>query len=64
MKERKSLSKQDLLQLLEQTEQQHARVLQSKEAELESQREKMREQDMVLQLKDQAVQELEQERDE
>ena len=64
MKDRKSLSKHNLLQLLEQTEQQHARVLQSKEADLDSQREKMREQDMALQLKDQTIQELEQERDE
>lgn len=64
MRDAKSLSQHELLQLLEHTEQQHARALQSQQTELAAQREKLREQDMALQLKDQTIERLEQERDE
>jgi len=71
MKDLKSLPKNELVRLLEESEQKHALELESKDvelqtkdADLESQRETMREQDMALQIKDQAIEQLQQERDE
>lgn len=64
MRDVNALSQHELLQLLERTEREHARALQSQETELKTQREKLREQDMALQLKDQTIERLEQERDE
>jgi transposase len=60
MRNLKSLSKRELVELLRQTEQQHR----EKDAEVASQREQLRQQDMALQLNDQTIAQLEQERDE
>lgn len=66
-----SLSKDQLLELLAQQEQQHALAwktthaeLQAKEAELQSLREQLRQQDITIQTKDETIDQLQQERDE
>ena len=67
MTHRESLSKGQLLELLElldQSEQQHALALQTKEAEFQTQRDQLRQQDVALQTKDLTIKELTQERDE
>jgi Skp family chaperone for outer membrane proteins len=58
-----SLSKAQLLELLDQKVQQHTIELQTKDAELQSQREQLREQDIAIQTKDQTIEQLTQERD-
>ncbi|MGM0486696.1 MAG: transposase, partial [Planctomycetota bacterium] len=71
MKDLKPLPTHQLVKLFEETEQNHALALESKDielqnkdADLEAQRETMREQDMALQVKDQTIEQLQQERDE
>jgi len=71
MDNRRLLSNEQFLVLLNEQEQQHAVALQSNElqlqqqdAELESQRQKLREQDIALQSKAQTIQQLTEERDE
>ena len=58
-----SLSKAQLLELLDQKVQQHTIELQTKDAELQSQCEQLREQDIAIQTKDQTIEQLTQERD-
>lgn len=66
MTNRESFSKAQLIELLNKQEQQHALVvsdLQTKEAELQSQREQLRQQDIAIQTKDLTIGQLTQERD-
>jgi transposase len=64
MKDLTSLSKEQLVKLLEQVEQQHSVALENSQAELESRRQQLRQQDIELQTKDQKIAQLKQERDE